>query len=168
MNKEVLPLIIKYYNSEMRSHNLYLNLSATLAANGYQKFARFLENLANDKKNKHMPRTMNFLANLGEVALLSKEAGMCDETIVSFDTSDAKKLVLNMFEYVVKNERILQAEIHKIASEALRTQAFRTFAFIQWFITDAVKDISEVEDVIFKIKHPEIDLIESSVELDQD
>lgn len=151
-NRKLLDKINNYYNSEMAAHNKYLNYAAYLDGNDVSGYAKFLVELATDKTTAHMTRTFKYLSNFGYPANINEE---CVPNIIDYkklDSMDLKDACATIFKDVLANENTLRKLINKISIEALDDRDVETFNYTQWFVNDALKDISDVEKVIFSIE----------------
>lgn len=165
LKKELKTLegINEYYNSEMAAHNKYLNYSSYLDGKNVIIYGKFLADLAKDKTDAHMSRTFKYLSYFEFPAHISEKCACKAIDYKRYNEMKLKDAVIEIFQDVYKTELALREEIYKISREALDAKDIETFNYTQWFIDDALKDIGDVENVIFSLTNLDLIIGERSI-----
>ncbi|MGL5630177.1 MAG: ferritin-like domain-containing protein [Mycoplasmoidaceae bacterium] len=166
-NIKMLKNINSYYNFEMAAHNKYLNYAAYFDMENIDGYSKFLLRLAKDKIEAHMTRTFKFLSNFDFPANINNECVIKTIKYSEIDQKNLEKSCLMIFEDVLETELNLREAINKIAIEALEEKDIEIFNWAQWFVSDALKDISEVENIIFSLKNSNISLLQKLAEIEE-
>ncbi len=121
-------------NLEIYSSNLYLQMSAWCAANGFEGSAEFLRVHANEEMT-HAHRLFDYVNETGALAVL----GAIDAPPISFDS------IQDVFAKTYAHEVEVTQSINTLAHTAFTSQDYSTFNFLQWYVSE-----QHEEETLFK------------------
>ncbi|MGL5640089.1 MAG: ferritin-like domain-containing protein [Mycoplasmoidaceae bacterium] len=162
-DKKIIDKLINLYNVELDAHNHYMYYASILDKIGVDNISKFVKNLANDKTQAHITRTYDFLVFFKETLEINLTKIKTDIFEIVNKEKSIRKNVIFILNEVLKNEIKNREIVHELAEFALNNKDYETFEFIQWFIKDYVKDISEIEKLIELLKDEEISVHETKI-----
>lgn len=130
-------------NLEIYSSNLYLQMSAWCAANGFEGSADFLRKHA-DEEMMHAHRLFDYVNETGAQAVL----GNIDAPPTKYDSLRA------VFEQTYEHEVEVTNAINGLAHTAFSTNDYSTFNFLQWYVAE-----QHEEQTLFKGILDKFDLV---------
>lgn len=142
MKKEILDLLNTYYFLETKTSLLYKMYGQHIRNFGMPKLADFFDEMSNDKGVTHTKMISDYLSTFS----VNLEMVNLDFKSIEY-TEDLFENIENIFESILKNEEMLRTKVLEIADKALDEKDHDTYHFIQWFVTDSMKDINEVSDI---------------------
>ncbi len=149
--KNIVKLLNKLYSIELESYSLYMVFASNLDVIGLKNISSFLKDLAEDKIGPHNKRVFNYLNAFNEIIQI--ENNLIKKDLYKIDLKkNPKEIAINILEKTLTNELNTRKFIFEIADKSLSSKDFETFEFIQWFIKDYIKDIHEIDDLLFKLK----------------
>lgn len=142
MKKELLNLLNTYYFLETKTSLLYKMYAQHIRNFGMPKLAEFFEEMSNDKGCTHTKMISDYLSSF------SNNLEMVNLNFQTIDyTDDLFENIENIFESILENEDMLRSKVLEIADKSLEEKDHDTYHFIQWFVTDSMKDINDVTDI---------------------
>lgn len=142
MKKEILDLLNTYYFLETKTSLLYKMYGQHIRNFGMSKLASFFDKMSNDKGVTHTNMISDYLSSFG------RNLEMVNLNFETVDyTDDLFENIENIFEAVLENEELLRSKVLEIADKALEEKDHDAYHFIQWFVTDSMKDINEVSEI---------------------
>lgn len=163
-DKKMIELLNLHYNKELAASNLYVNFATLANKASHPNVAKFMKKLADDKIDAHLSRIYKYFWKLG----IELKVDQFSVPTNAYATSSVEAMVKKMFD----NEMDIRKNTLMIADYALAIKDYETFEFIQWFVKDAIKDISDVDSIVnlFKDNAKSSILIELAVKeiLDED
>lgn len=135
---KMVELFIKHYNLELRASNLYYNCATVVKKLGYDNLSKFFSTLAKDKQSAHMLRILDFFIRL-------------DLEMLTLPISVPERIQNQTVQEVVNQALSMELTIRKHVSEmceyAMQIRDFESFEALQWFVKDAIEDLSDVDDI---------------------
>ncbi|MGL5246298.1 MAG: ferritin-like domain-containing protein [Mycoplasmoidaceae bacterium] len=162
-DKKIIDKLINLYNVELDAHNHYMYYASILDKLRVDNVAKFVKNLANDKTEAHITRTYDFLIFFKETLEINLTKIKTDILQTINKEKSIRKNVIFILNEILKNELKNREIVNELAEFALNNKDYETFEFIQWFIKDYVKDISELEKLIELLWDEEISVHEAKI-----
>ncbi|MGL4647685.1 MAG: ferritin-like domain-containing protein [Mycoplasmoidaceae bacterium] len=162
-DKNIVAMLNKLYNLELQTHGLYIVFSSHLDAMGLKEIAKFVKQLAVDKTGPHNERVYDYLKSFN-LALSLATDNLLEKTSLSIEKKPtAKANAIYLLEKILKNEMHSREFVAEITEKCLAIKDYETFEFIQWYIKDYIKDISEIKELITIIKDENISVFDFEV-----
>ncbi len=137
LNKDLLNGVQRQIVLELESSLAYLSLASWASLKGYLGSAEFFQKQSGEEQD-HMKKIMNYLIDLGEMPLFSSPS----LKLPKFST------LKDLFDYSIKQERLVSASIHSLVEEALEDKDFRTFNFFQWFVEEQREEERSIQKIL--------------------
>ncbi len=142
MKNEILDLLNTYYFLETKTSLLYKMYGQHIRNFGLSKLADFFDEMSNDKGVTHTNMISKYLSSFG------RNIEMINLNFETIDyTDDLFENIENIFDAILENEELLREKVIEIADKSFEEKDHDTYHFIQWFVTDSMKDINEVSDI---------------------
>ncbi|HBO22917.1 MULTISPECIES: non-heme ferritin [unclassified Providencia] len=146
LTTDMIKKLNEQLNLEFYSANLYLQMSAWCSDKGYEGAAAFLK-AHSQEEMEHMQRLFDYLSDTGALPRL----GQINEPPVDF------KSIGDVFAQTYEHEKLITAEINKLAHLAMSTQDYSTFNFLQWYVSE-----QHEEEKLFKSVLDKLDMVGES------
>ncbi len=137
ISKAMADLLNEQINNELHSAHNYQQMAAWASHNGYPGAASFLIEQAYEER-EHMQKIFDYMLLMDQMAYLGD--------IKNVDT-DFKGLN-EIFVAAYEQEQKITKQVNRIAHEALTTQDYSTFEFIQWFIAEQREEEDLFRDIL--------------------
>ena len=125
LSETVVQKLNEQIKHEYESANLYLQMCAWCAENGYEGCATFFRAHGGEEQ-QHMYRIFDFLNESGASAAIPALA----------EQRRQFKSIREVFDATLEHERFITAKINELAGLAFAENDFTTFNFLQWFIEE--------------------------------
>jgi ferritin len=141
LSKKVQKELNNQVNAEIYSAYLYLSMSSyceTLSLGGFANWMRvqFQEEMS------HGLKIFDYINERGGQALLSA----IDKPETSW------KNIVDVFENVVKHEKLVTSLIHKLVEVARSEKDYATENMLQWFVNEQVEEEANAEQLLEDVK----------------
>ncbi len=137
LSQAMANLLNEQINNELYSSHIYQQMAAWASHNGYPGAAAFLLEQAFEER-QHMQKIFDYMLLMDQMAELGD--------IKNVDT-DFKSLD-EIFKVAYAQEQKITSQVNKIAHEAITTQDYSTFEFIQWFIVEQREEEDLFRDIL--------------------
>ena len=137
----VLKALNKQLNFEFYTSNVYLQMSAWAAKEGFDGCASFLAEHSREEL-QHMYKVFNYINNRDNCAQITE---------IPAPKSDFQNIV-ELFNELYDQELEATKEINDLAALAFKEGDLTTFNFLQWFITEQMEEESLIRHILDKIK----------------
>ncbi len=127
-------------NLEFFSANLYLQMSAWCRDKGFEGAAAFLKSHSHEEM-QHMQRLFDYLSDTGSMPVL----GSITAPPITFNS------LRDVFQQTYQHEQLITAEINKLAHEAMTSQDYSTFHFLQWYVAEQHEEETLFKSVLDKL-----------------
>ncbi|MGL4617262.1 MAG: ferritin-like domain-containing protein [Mycoplasmoidaceae bacterium] len=162
-DKKIIDKLNNLYNVELDAHNNYMYYASIIDKLGVDNIAKFVKKLANDKTEAHITRIYDFLVFFKETLEINLTKIKTDILQNINKEKSIRKNVIFIMSEILKKELKNREVVNELAEFALNNKDYETFEFIQWFIKDYVKDISELEKLIDLLNDEEISIHEVKI-----
>ena len=139
LNKTVTNKLNEQINLEFYSSNIYLQMSAWCANNGYEGAAAFLQRHA-DEEMQHMQKLFKYISETGGLPLLGK---------ITAPEHEYKSLK-EIFEITLKHEKLVTSKINELVELSLAEKDFSTVNFLQWYVAEQHEEEKLFKSIIDK------------------
>lgn len=129
LEKNMLDQLNGQLNLECYSHHLYWQMSAWCAAQGFPGSAGFLRRAAQSEQ-KHLEKLLNYISDTGALPLIGTISAPPDE----FPS------LPDLFQQIYEHEQAISDRINTLVHQALTTQDYTTFNFLQWFVSEQCQE----------------------------
>lgn len=147
---KMIELFVKHYNLELRASNLYFNCATIAKKLGYDNLSIFFVNLASDKQKSHMIRILDFFIKLDiEMPTLT----------ISVPDRIQNQNVQEIVNQAMSMELTIRKHINEMCQYALEINDYESFQRLQWFVKDAIEDLSDVDDISTYVNSPNATLL---------
>lgn len=146
LTEKMVSCLNSQLNLEFFSANLYLQMSAWCSSKGFEGAAEFLKKHSREEM-EHMQRLFDYLIDAGSVPIL----GAITAPPIEFDS------LAEVFETTYLHEQKITKEINTLAHEALVSQDYSTFNFLQWYVAE-----QHEEEKLFKTILDKMGMLENS------
>jgi ferritin len=140
-SKAMIAKLNEQLNKEFFSSNMYLQLSAWCNNKGLEGSAAFLKIHA-DEEMQHMLKIFDYIGELGGLALI----GQIEAPPLNF------KSLGDIMEKILKHEKYITKNIHKLTEDAWAEKDHATYNFLQWFVAEQHEEETLFNSVLDKIK----------------
>ncbi|MCG6201043.1 non-heme ferritin [Psychromonas antarctica] len=127
-------------NLEFYSSNLYLQMSAWCAEQGFEGAAEFMRKHAMEEMD-HMTRLFTYVSETGALPIL----GTIEAPPYEFAS------LADVFEKTYQHECEITEHINALAHQAFSTQDYSTFNFLQWYVAEQHEEETLFKSVLDKI-----------------
>ncbi|MFD1805803.1 non-heme ferritin [Pasteurella oralis] len=125
LSKAIAEKLNEQINLEFYSSNVYLQMSAWCAHNGYEGAAAFLLRHA-DEEMEHMQKLFNYVSETSGMPLLGK---------IEAPKNDYKTLK-EIFEITLEHEKFVTSKINELVEVTFADKDYSTFNFLQWYVAE--------------------------------
>lgn len=125
---------------EFESSNLYLQMSAWCAVNGFEGGAKFLAVHAEEER-MHMMKLFTYLCETGAMAIVPALAKPQQE----YETLAA------MFKQILEHERFVTSKINELVALSYEEKDYSTLNFLQWYVGEQHEEESLFSSLVDKI-----------------
>ncbi|HDR1021484.1 TPA: non-heme ferritin [Pasteurella multocida] len=125
LNKNIADKLNEQINLEFYSSNVYLQMSAWCAHNGYQGAAAFLLRHA-DEEMEHMHKLFTYVSETSGMPLLGK---------IEAPKNDYVSLK-EVFEIILEHEKFVTSKINELVEVTFANKDYSTFNFLQWYVAE--------------------------------
>ena len=141
ISKAMADLMSKQVGNELGASNQYLQIAAYFDGESLSKLARFFYDQAEEER-EHAMKFVHFLMEVG--APLNIAAIPAPTT----DIGTAEKA----FEMSLKWEKDVTRQIHDMVDLSVKEKDYASQAFLQWFVTEQVEEVSTMESMLDVIR----------------
>lgn len=141
MKENIELLLNDQIELEAFSSFQYLAMAAWLESEGYQGAAKFMARQA-DEEMAHMKKVFNYVVEAGGRAIIPA----IEKPQEIFDS------VKDIFVMALNHEKKVTDAIHSIVFESQESRDFRTFNFMQWYVSEQLEEEALFTTIIDKIK----------------
>lgn len=125
LNKNIADKLNEQINLEFYSSNVYLQMSAWCAHNGYQGAAAFLLRHA-DEEMEHMHKLFTYVSETSGMPLLGK---------IEAPKNNYASLK-EVFEIILEHEKFVTSKINELVEVTFSNKDYSTFNFLQWYVAE--------------------------------
>lgn len=125
LNKNIADKLNEQINLEFYSSNVYLQMSAWCAHNGYQGAAAFLLRHA-DEEMEHMHKLFTYVSETSGMPLLGK---------IEAPKNNYSSLK-EVFEIILEHEKFVTSKINELVEVTFSNKDYSTFNFLQWYVAE--------------------------------
>ncbi|HDR0612113.1 non-heme ferritin [Pasteurella multocida] len=125
LSQAIAEKLNEQINLEFYSSNVYLQMSAWCAHQGYQGAAAFLLRHA-DEEMEHMQKLFNYVSETSGMPLLGK---------IEAPKNDYKTLK-EIFEITLEHEKFVTSKINELVEVTFAHKDYSTFNFLQWYVAE--------------------------------
>lgn len=153
ISKAVADLMSAQVGNELGASNQYIQIAAFFDGESLSKLAKFFYDQAEEER-EHAMKFVHYLMEVG--APLSIDAIPATKT----DIGTAEKA----FEMSLAWEKEVTGQINKIMDLAIEEKDYASQAFLQWFVTEQVEEVSTMEtmlDVVRKAGEKNLLMVEA-------
>ncbi len=130
-----------HIQAELYSSHLYLAMSAFCEAKNFKGFGRWLRVQASEER-EHALKMLDFvLARAGQPQIKALEAPPAEHGGI-----------LDVFEQVLKHERQVTEQVHKLYEAARAEKDLATQTFLQWFVDEQVQEEATATEIVEKLR----------------
>jgi ferritin len=137
ISKEMADLMNAQVGNELGASNQYLQIASYFDGQSLSKLAKFFYEQAEEER-EHAMKFVHFLMEVG--AELSVPAIPAANT----DVGTAEKA----FEMSLGWEQEVTGQINAMMNKAIEEKDYASQAFLQWFVTEQVEEISTMESML--------------------
>lgn len=128
-------------NLEFFSANLYLQMSAWAKQHGFPGAAKFLNGHAQEEQG-HMNKLFHYVSETGAMPIL----GAIDAPDSEFESLE------KVFRLIFEHEKLITKKINELVHEALSTQDYSTFQFLQWYVAEQHEEEKLFQGILDKFE----------------
>ena len=153
ISKAVADLMSAQVGNELGASNQYIQIAAFFDGESLSKLAKFFYDQAEEER-EHAMKFVHYLMEVG--APLSIDA----IPATKIDIGTAEKA----FEMSLAWEKEVTGQINKIMDLAIEEKDYASQAFLQWFVTEQVEEVSTMEtmlDVVRKAGEKNLLMVEA-------
>lgn len=140
LTKAMTDKLNNQINLEFYSSNLYLQMSAWAAKEGFEGCAAFLKEHAAEEM-QHMQKLFDYILQTGSLPKL----GAIDKPTSEF------KSIREIFEITLSHEKHITKEINGLVETAFENKDYSTFQFLQWYVAEQHEEEALFQGIIDKI-----------------
>lgn len=142
MTKKVIEALSKHFFHLLKLGSYYAYLSEIADLNGVLGFAKYIKYLSDDKLGVHKDKLKEFFAING-VPIDIKQKGN-DLVYEEFKDQDYLKNAKKISDILLKLEEDDKVRVYEIADLLHAEKDYASYDFFKWYVSDALKDFSEV------------------------
>ncbi len=116
-------------------------MSAWCAAQGFPGSAGFLR-LAAQSEQKHLEKLLNYISDTGALPLIGTISAPPDE----FPS------LPDLFQQIYEHEQAISDRINTLVHQALMTQDYTTFNFLQWFVSEQCQEEKQWKRILDQLE----------------
>lgn len=140
LKKEMIERLNEQLNLEFYSANLYLQMSAWCAGNGFEGAAAFLIQHSQEEMT-HMHRLFKYLGDTGALPLL----GAIAAPPVAFES------LSDVFQQTYEHEQLITLKINELADLAMTLKDYSSFNFLQWYVAEQHEEETLFKSILDKL-----------------
>ncbi len=140
LSNQMITKLNEQLNLEFYSANLYLQMSAWCIDKGFEGAAAFLQAHSHEEVG-HMQRLFHYLSDTGAVPVI----GSIKAPPVDFDC------LADIFKQTYNHEQLITTRINELAHEAISSQDYSTFNFLQWYVAEQHEEEKLFKSVLDKL-----------------
>ena len=160
ISKKLADMMNTQFGNEMGAAMQYTQIAAYFDARSLPKFAEFFYAQATEEQ-EHAMKFLHYLLEIGaEVNIPAIEAPVYEIA----DTAASFKMSLDW-------ENEVTAQVYALMDVAMEERDYAAQAFLQWFITEQVEEVSTMEtllDVVERVGEKNLFMIESYLVRDEE
>ena len=137
ISKAMADLMSAQVGNELGASNQYLQIATYFEGESLSKLAKFFYDQSEEER-EHAMKFVHFLMEVG--AEMSIDA--IPATKADIDTAD------KAFEMSLAWEQEVTRQIHDMMDLAIEEKGYASQAFLQWFVTEQVEEISTMETML--------------------
>ncbi|GAB4336385.1 MAG: non-heme ferritin [Calditrichia bacterium] len=141
MKKEIQDALNEQIARERAASRTYLTLAIWADLNSYDGAASFWY-AQSEEEHQHMMRIVKFMVEADGVPVIS-------------DTDEPNPVVNSyqeMFTFGLEAEQSVTSSLNEKIDLALQMKDFKTFNFLQWFVTEQVEEENTMRTILDKLK----------------
>ena len=140
LSQAIVDKLNEQLNLEFYSSNLYLQMSAWCAQQGFEGAAKFLFEHAGEEM-MHMHKLFAYLNDTGGMALI----GQIDAPQHEFAT------LQQVFEVTYQHEQHITRKINELVAVTFEQKDFSAFNFLQWYVAEQHEEEKLFKSVLDKL-----------------
>ena len=140
LSKMIVEKLNQQVSLEYESSNIYFQMSAWCAYNGFDNCANFLREHALQERS-HMERIYDYLLDVGEYPKILSLSGPSSEYASLRD----------IFEKTLEHEKYITSKINELASLSFDSEDFGTFDFLQWYVKEQHEEEKLFKTILDKL-----------------
>ncbi|MBI3316747.1 MAG: ferritin [Candidatus Omnitrophica bacterium] len=141
LSKKIEKALNDQIASENYASHYYLSMASWCDKNGLHGCAGFLYSHA-DQERTHMMKLFHYVNDAGAHA-----------RVTAFKESpETFKSLLDVFKLVLKNERLVSAQINRLVDICLSESDYSTFNFLQWYVAEQHEEELQFTRILDLIK----------------
>lgn len=141
LSKPIVDKLNEQLNLEFYSSNLYLQMSAWCAQQGFEGASQFLFSHASEEM-MHMHKLFAYLNDTGAMAII----GQVDAPQHEFTS------LKEVFEVTYQHEQHITKKINELVAVTFEQKDFSAFNFLQWYVSEQHEEEKLFHGILDKFK----------------